>query len=432
MAGVDPVSRVGRICGTDAGVLLVEGLSRQCRVGDRVAVHAANGATTEGEVLRIGRATISVLVSDPHAGVALGDRVVARPPPRFCPDDSWIGRVLNADGQPLDGRLLAMGETAYALRRNPPPATSRRALGGRVNTGLRLFNTLLPLVRGQRIGLFSGSGIGKSTLIGQLAQRLETDVAVIALVGERGRELREFIDVSLGPSGMARAVVIAETSDRSPLEKRRAAWAAAAVAEYFRDRGRQVLLVVDSITRFAEAHREVALAAGENAAMRGFPPSTAQAIMGLCERAGPGSGSAGDITALFSVLVAGSDMEEPVADILRGTLDGHVVLDRKIAERGRFPAVDVLRSVSRSLPRAADTAENALILAARKMLGAWDSAELMVQSGLYERGTDAGIDRAIEVWPRLDALFAEAESGSVKDSFTALEDCLTGALSEVG
>ena len=287
-----------------------------------------------------------------------------------------------------------------------------------------MFNTLLPLVRGQRIGLFAGSGVGKSSLLAKLARGVSADVVVIALVGERGRELREFVEKVLGPEGMARSVIVAATSDQSPLVRRRCAWAAMTVAEHFRDQGKHVLFLADSVTRFAEAHREVALAAGEPPSLRGFPPSTSHSIMSLAERAGPGLEGAGDITAIFSVLVAGSDMDEPVADILRGVLDGHVVLDRAIAERGRFPAIDLLRSVSRSLPDAATAEENRLIGAARRLLGAYANAEMMIQAGLYAHGSDAQIDKAIAVYPDLDQFIAREEEVDTGASFTRLAEIL--------
>jgi flagellum-specific ATP synthase len=289
---------------------------------------------------------------------------------------------------------------------------------------MAVFDTLLPIVRGQRIGLFAGSGVGKSTLLARLALGLQADIVVIAMIGERGREVREFVERVLGEAGMKRAVVVAATSDTSPMVRRRCAWTAMAVAEHFRDRGRQVLFLADSITRFADAHREVALAAGEAGSLRGYPPSTTHLITALCERAGPGSETSGDITAIFSVLVAGSDMEEPIADILRGVLDGHVVLDRRIAERGRFPAIDLLRSVSRSLPGAANDAENALIAAARQHLGIYDRSEMMIQAGLYAPGSDAGIDDAIACFPALDRFLSEASPGGIAASFDKLRRCL--------
>jgi flagellum-specific ATP synthase len=299
-------------------------------------------------------------------------------------------------------------------------------MAGRLPTGIAVFDTLLPLVRGQRLGLFAGSGVGKSSLLAKFARGVAADVVVIALVGERGRELREFTTQVLGVEGLARSVVIAATSDQSPLVRRRCPWAAMAVAEHFRDQGLHVLFLADSITRFAEAHREIALAGGEEASMGGYPPSVAHAIMSLAERAGPGSEGVGDITAVFSVLVPGSDMDEPVADILRGVLDGHVVMDRKIAERGRYPAIDLLRSVSRSLPAAASAEENALIAEARRLLGSYDRAELMIQAGLYVSGSDPLVDRAIRLWPMLDAFLAEDSADGVAASFQRLAACLHG------
>lgn len=258
----------------------------------------------------------------------------------------------------------------------------------------------------------------------RLAIGLQADIVVIAMVGERGREVREFVERVLGPSGMQRAIVVAATSDMSPMTRRRCAWAAMAVAEHFRDEGKHVLFLADSVTRFADAHREVALASGEAGSLRGYPPSTTHLITSLCERAGPGTEMSGDITAIFSVLVAGSDMEEPVADILRGVLDGHVILDRKIAERGRFPAIDLLRSISRSLPEAASDNENALISAARQNLGTYDRSEMMIQAGLYAPGSDAGIDAAIKAFPKLDAFITKREPDNSSASFAELAECL--------
>ena len=415
---------VGRVCGLAGGLVAVSGLGHVAALGDRVRLDRPGGAL-DGEVLALAPESITILPESPPEGVAIGDPVRHLGPAVLAPDDSWIGRLIDANGAPLDGRPLRAGAEARALRGAPPPAVERRPLGQRLETGVAIFNTLLPLVRGQRIGLFAGSGVGKSTLLAKFARHVQADVAVIGLVGERGREVREFVDQVLGPEGLARSVVVAATSDQSPLLRRRAALTAMAVAEHFRDRGRHVLLLMDSVTRFAEAHREIALAGGESASLRGFPPSTSPMIMGLGERAGPGAGRQGDITAVFSVLVAGSDMEEPVADILRGVLDGHVVMDRRIAERGRFPAIDLLRSVSRSLPAAAAPQENALINRARQLLGAWDRAEMMIQSGLYVSGSDPMIDTAIRVWPKLDAFLAEDERDGIAQSFARLNRCLS-------
>ncbi|MFN3971531.1 MAG: FliI/YscN family ATPase [Gemmobacter sp.] len=388
---------------------------------------APRGARTGGEVIALGSAGVTVLPDEAEDGLAIDDRVELVGRSDLFPCDAWIGRIVDPFGQPLDGRPLMPGAVPRPLRARPPAAARRRRLGDRLATGVAVFDTMLPLVRGQRIGLFAGSGVGKSALLAKFARGVAADVVVIALIGERGRELRDFTETVLGPQGMARSVVVAATSDQSPLIRRRCAAAAMAVAEHFRDQGLHVLLLADSVTRFAEAHREVALAAGEGATMRGYPPSTAPVIMGLAERAGPGPEGAGDITAVFTVLVPGSDMEEPVADILRGVLDGHVVMDRSIAERGRYPAIDLLRSVSRSLPGAASEAENALIARVRALLGAWDRAELMVQSGLYAKGSDPMVDAALTVWPALDAFLAEDAPEGIAASFDSLAACLAPA-----
>ncbi|WP_281981062.1 FliI/YscN family ATPase [Thalassorhabdomicrobium marinisediminis] len=413
---------VGTITQIGGGTVRVSGLSDQARLGDRIKVI---GDPLRGEIVRAGHDGLEVLMEGATEGLGIGAKVALTPRPVFAPHADWIGRVIDPDGKPLDGRPLLPGLAPRTLSMAPPPAAARRELGARLGTGFAVFDTLLPIVRGQRIGLFAGSGVGKSTLLASLAKKVEADVIVIGLVGERGRELREFIEKSLGAEGMARSVIVAATSDRAPQVRRRCPLAATAVAEHFRDAGKQVLLLIDSVTRFAEAHREVAVAAGEAANLRGHPASTPAAIAGLCERAGPGIEGVGDITAIYSVLVAGSDMEEPVADMLRGVLDGHVVLDRAIAERGRFPAIDVTRSVSRSLPDAANAAENKLITLARQHLGAYAQAELMIQAGLYAAGSDPKIDEAIATHDALEAFIATQGAQGVAGAFRMLQRALT-------
>lgn len=401
IADLEATRDVGRVLGVATGTVQIGGMSERTRVGDRAKIYAGNNRI-KGEVVRLDAQNVHLLIEGSPDGISIGDRVVFDQHKKFAPDINWIGRVIDPDGKPLDGRPLLPGLDARNLREAPPAAHERRAMGARLETGMAVFNTLLPLVQGQRIGLFAGSGVGKSTLLADLARGVTADVIVIALVGERGREVRHFVQDVLGASGMRRSIVVAATSDRAPQVRRNCAWAAMAVAEHFRDQGKQVLLLIDSITRFCEAHREIAVAAGENANLRGYPASTGPAIAALCERAGPGIEGSGDITGVFSVLVAGSDMDEPIADMMRGVLDGHVVLEREIAERGRFPAIDVLRSVSRSLPDAATPQDNKLISQARAHLGAYDRAELMIQAGLYSAGSDPTIDAAIACAPALD------------------------------
>lgn len=326
---------------------------------------------------------------------------------------------------------MPKGERGYPLLAKPTPSMSRRSLGERLATGLCGIDTFLPIVRGQRLGLFAGSGVGKSTFLASVARNISADLTVIALIGERGREVRDFVENVLGPEGMKRAIVVAATSDQHALTKRRAAHLAMTIAEYFRDMGAQVAFLCDSITRFADALREIALQSGESATHQGYPPSTSQRIMDLCERAGPGMEGQGDISALFSVLVAGSDMEEPIADLMRGVLDGHIVLDREIAERGRFPAINVLRSVSRSLPKAATDLENKLIREARLLLHRHEDAKLMVQSGLYRPGNDPELDRALSKYQMLDEFFGEISLGDIETGFKRLGSILSGASTPV-
>jgi flagellum-specific ATP synthase len=256
------------------------------------------------------------------------------------------------------------------------------------------------------------------------ARDMEADVVVIGLIGERGREVNQFVQRILGQKGLARSVVVTATSDQSALARRRAAFSAISVAEFLRNEGRHVLLMLDSITRLAEAQREIAVAAGEPVALRGFPPSIVPLLAGFAERAGPGADGMGDITSLFTVLVSGSDMDEPVADTLRGLLDGHIVLSREIAERGRFPAVDILRSVSRSLPEAATADENKLIAEARRTLGIYEESEIMIRSGLYQPGANPELDHAIARQPKLDAFATQKAKPGFADDFQSLKACL--------
>ncbi len=426
LATARPVRPVGRVVAVEGGLVKVSGLMKHAALGDQVRLATKTGISS-GEVVALSANTISVLCEGGLDGVTTNDRVLHQGPERIAPDDDWLGRIIDPAGRPLDGETLLSGIDLKPVTGAPLPAMDRRAMGKRVATGLKIFDTLLPLVRGQRVGLFAGSGVGKSTLLAQLALGVEADVVVIALAGERSREIRYFTENILGPQGMKKAVVVAAASDQSALTRRKTLLTAMTVAEHFRDKGQHVLFLADSITRMAEAHREVAIASGEAANLREFPPSLTPLVSSLAERAGPGAQGQGDITAIFTVLVAGSDMDEPVADLMRGILDGHIVLDREIAERGRFPAVDVLRSVSRSLPDAASADENTLIARARKRLGAYAKNELMVQAGLYEAGTDPELDIAIALWPELDAFVGQSAHDGVSASFQSLANILDSA-----
>lgn len=422
LANVSVTARFGQVTAVRSGAVDVRGLGPDVGLGDQVAL--GDDDVPGGEVVGLEVGLARVMSFGDPAGLKLGARVRLLPETGVAPASWWEGRVLDGFGLPLDGRPLAPGAEARPLRSAPPPAVARRALGARLDTSVAALDTILPLVRGQRIGIFAGSGTGKSNLLTTLGNKVKADRLVLALVGERGREVRDLVERLLGREG-GRAVIVAATSDRSALERRRAAWTAMAIAETFRDRGEHVLLLVDSLTRTAEAHREVAVTAGENAVLRGFPPSTQNLLASLVERAGPGAEGQGDITGVFSVLVQGSDMEEPLADMARGLLDGHIVLDRQIAERGRFPAIDVRRSVSRALPEAVTETELALIAEARRILAAYETAAPLIQAGLYVKGADAALDRAVEIWPALDAFWSESFE-SAKTAFEKLARVLSG------
>lgn len=420
----------GSISATSSNIIQVIGLSKIGQVGDIVEVFPSGRDAVFGEILALRGATADILPESGSQGMALNDRVRHLGPTRIRPDKSWLGRVIDPFLRPMDGRPLVEGTADVPLKASPPAPTKRKRLGSRIETGIAAFDTLLPIVRGQRIGIFSGSGVGKSTLLADLAKGVDADVIVICLIGERGREVRDFLEDTLGPEGLKRAVVIAATSDQSAMVRRRGAWVGMAVAEFFRDQGAHVFLLSDSMTRFAEAHREIAVSSGEDPSLQGFPPSTSQELMALSERAGTGLEGSGDITAVFSVLVQGSDMEGPIADIMRGVLDGHVVLERKIAERGRFPAIDILKSVSRSLPAAASPSELEILERTRRVMGAYDEAELMIQAGLYEPNSSEIIDAAIVARPKFEAFLSNRNTGSAERSFSALDACLNDELEE--
>ncbi|MFD1344824.1 FliI/YscN family ATPase, partial [Litorisediminicola beolgyonensis] len=330
------------------------------------------------------------------------------------------------------GPLRAEGPVR-ALRAAPPEAFSRRGVGGQIETGIRALDIFAPLCHGQRMGIFAGSGVGKSTLLSMLARRAEADVIVIGLVGERGREVQDFIKHTLGPEGLARSVIVVATGDEAPLLRRQAAWTATAVAEALRDEGRKVLLMLDSVTRFAQAQREIGLSLGEPPAARGYPPTVFAELPQLLERAGPGSDGQGDISALYTVLVDGDDMNDPIADAVRGILDGHLVLTRRIAERGRYPAIDLEASLSRMLPGCQSAGENAIRLAARRAMAQYGDIEDLVRLGAYKPGTDPETDAAIAAARAAERFLDQQQGGATSrgESFAGLAALLDEAGIEV-
>jgi flagellum-specific ATP synthase len=393
----------GRVTGVQGLLVEVAGIERHLSVGARCHVIARGERKVLCEVVGFRDGKALLLPFSTLEGVGLGCKTeIAQSQPTIAPSPEWLGRVINALGEPIDGKgPLPGGPLQVPVRNPPPPAHARQRVKGKLDLGVRAINTFLTCCRGQRMGIFSGSGVGKSILMSMVARYTSADISVIGLVGERGREVQEFIHDDLGPEGLARSVVVVATSDEAPLMRRQAAYMTLAVAEYFRDQGKDVLCLMDSVTRFAMAQREIGLAAGEPPTTKGYPPTTFGELPKLLERAGPGSGK-GTITGLFTVLVDGDDHNEPIADAVRGIIDGHIVLDRAIAERGRYPAVNVLRSVSRTMPACNSDQENNLVNKARRYLAAYENMAEMIRLGAYRKGANKEVDEAINYYNPLE------------------------------
>jgi flagellum-specific ATP synthase len=399
----------GRVASVLGLTLEVAGIEKHLSVGSRCDVIARGGRKVPCEVVGFRNGKAQLMAFGTLDGVGLGCKAeVSATRPALHPTPAWLGRVVNALGEPMDGKgPLPVGPYAAPVRNTPPPANERQRVQGKVDLGVRALNTFVTMCRGQRLGIFAASGVGKSVLMSMLARFTSADVNVIGLVGERGREVQEFITDTLGPDGLARSVIIVATSDEPALMRRQAAYTTMAIAEYFRDRGQHVLCMMDSITRFAMAQREIGLSAGEPPTTKGYPPTVFGELPRLLERAGPGGPNSGYITGLFSVLVEGDDHDEPVADAVRGIIDGHIVLERSIGERGRYPAINILRSVSRVLPHCNSEAENALIAKARRYMATYDDMAEMIRLGAYRKGSDTTVDEAIRLHEPLEHFLAQ-------------------------
>ncbi len=398
----------------------VSGLSPFVRLGDTVSFET-DGIERTGEIVRVQRMGATVKPFGPQVEARLGLPVRKGGPLTFSPDPSWKGRVVNALCAPVDGLgPLRPGPVAVPADAEPPAALQRSRVKGSLKTGVRAIDIFCPICPGQRIGIFAGSGVGKSTLLAMLAAARGFDTVVIALVGERGREVREFIEDSLGDN-RSRAVTVVATGDESPMMRRLAPKTAMCIAEMFRDRGEQVLLIVDSVTRFAHAARDVALAAGEPAVARGYAPSVFSDLPKLLERSGPGLEGSGNITGIFSVLVDGDDHNDPVADTIRGTLDGHIVLDRKIAAQGRYPAVDLQVSLSRLAHQVWTPEQRVLVSKLREMITRFEDTRDLRAMGAYKAGSDADLDQAVTLVPRIyDAMVQSPSTPASEDAFRDL------------
>jgi flagellum-specific ATP synthase len=417
----------GRVTGVLGMMAEIGGMQRALSIGDRVTMIGRGDKRVQAEIVGFRNERALAMPFGTLDGIGLGCLAeVAQVEPSIYPNESWLGRVIGAMAEPIDdlGPLLT-GEVAYPIRNAPPPAHKRRRVVGKVDLGVRALNQFLTCCRGQRMGIFAGSGVGKSVLLSQIARYTSADVTVIGLIGERGREVQEFIHEDLGPEGLKRSVLIVATSDQPPLVRRQAALLTLAVAEYFRDQGKNVLCLIDSVTRFAMAQREIGLSAGEPPASKGYTPTVFAELPKLLERAGPGVGE-GSITGLFTVLVEGDDMNEPISDAVRGILDGHIVLDRSIAERGRYPAINILRSISRTMPGCNTPEENAVVSRARQLLAAYEDMAEMIRLGAYRPGSDPRTDEAIRYYPLIEGFLSQGktERGDLAQGYEQLANIL--------
>ncbi len=425
---VPTLTRFGRVARIEGLAVEVTGAQGAVSLGGQCRITIGNNKKIPCEVVgfRDGRALVMPLGA--LDGITLGARADFEDrPASIYPCTAWLGRVLDGFGAAMDGKgPLPQGAVPYAIKAPPPPATRRGRVGRKLDLGVRALNAFATCCAGQRMGIFSGSGVGKSTLMAMLARNSDADVIVIGLIGERGREVKEFIEDDLGADGLARSVVVAATSDEAPLVRRQAAYVAMTVAEQLRDQGLNVLLLMDSVTRFAMAQREIGLSAGEPPASKGYTPTVFAELPRLLERAGPGMEGQGSITGLFTVLVEGDDHNEPVADAVRGILDGHIVLERAIAERGRFPAINILKSVSRAMPGCNSPGEQKLVLAARRPLTVYEDMAELIRLGAYKAGTNPEVDEAVRLTPPLEAFLAQSknERATLSEGYAALSAIL--------
>lgn len=361
-------------------------------------------------------------------GIGLGCKAYIQDnQPVIMPDDRWLGRVINALGEPIDGKgPLPVGGHPIPLKNKPPAPHSRQRLGPQLDLGVRAVNSFLAMRQGQRMGIFSGSGVGKSVLLSMMARYTKADVSVIGLVGERGREVQEFLEDDLGEDGLARSVVIVATGDEPALMRRQAAYLTLSTAEYFRAQGKQVLCLIDSVTRFAMAQREIGLSAGEPPTSKGYPPTTFGELARLLERAGPGTEGEGAITGLFSVLVEGDDSNEPVSDAVRGIIDGHIMMEREIADRGRYPAINVLKSVSRAMPDVLREDQVEIITRAKQVITTYEDMAELIRLGAYRRGSDPAVDEALVLYPQLEEFLKQNKNDKtfIDEGFAELASIL--------
>lgn len=421
---IDSINRIdnafyyGKVIGVQGLFVEISGIKNNLSIGSRCNIINSLGETVPCEIVSFKDNKILAMPYGSTEGIGTNCKVeFSDGMPVIYPHESWLGRIVNAFGEAIDGKgPLIKGSKPYFIKSSPPPAAFRDRVKGKVDLGVKAVNTFLTVCKGQRMGIFAGSGVGKSTLMSMMAKHTDADVAVIGLIGERGREAKEFIEDTLGVEGLKKSVLVLATSDESPLLRRQAAYVSMAISEYFRDTNKNVLCMMDSITRFAMAQREISLSTGEPPASKGYTPSVFSELPKLLERAGPGIEN-GSITGLFTVLVDGDDHNEPVADAVRSILDGHIVLDRAIAERNRYPAINILRSISRTMPDCDTKEEFAIISKARKYISTYEDMAELIRLGAYKKGSNREVDEAIFYYPLIENFLSQEK----QEKFTLAE-----------
>ncbi|MBP3710073.1 MAG: FliI/YscN family ATPase [Treponema sp.] len=404
---VEPILYIGHV--TAVNGLEIESAGPRSVIGEMCAIRLPDSQKKlMAEVVALDGTTVKLTAYGDTKGLEVGCEVVASGEVLRVPvGPSLLGRVIDATGRPCDGLGEITPETYYPAIASPPDPMTRLPINKRIATGVRAIDALLTVGKGQRLGIFAGSGVGKSTLISMIARNTNADINVIGLIGERGREVLDFIKRDLGEEGLKRSVVVTATSDQPSICRLRAAYVTTAVAEYFRDQGNDVMLMFDSVTRFAQAQREIGLANGEPPAQRGYPPSVFDMIPKLLERAG--TNDRGSITAFYTVLVDGDDMNEPITDKVRGTLDGHIILNRHLAQAYHYPAIDVLASISRLSKRVTGTETQKAVAKLRQLMAIYSDNEMMITTGIYQKGNSAEIDEAVEKHSALESFLTQEE-----------------------
>ena len=404
--------------------MLIESNGPQSVIGEICYIKISRtGESIPAEVIGLDGKTVQLMAFGETKGIEIGCKVVATGSVlKVGVGRQLLGRVLDCMGKAADGKKEIAPETFYPAIASPPDPMSRRSIKKRIVTGIRAIDSLLAIGEGQRMGIFAGSGVGKSTLLGMIARNTNADVNVIALIGERGREVIDFLERDLGEEGLKRSVVVEATSDQSPLARIRGAYTATAIAEYFRDQGKNVMLMFDSVTRFAKAQREIGLAIGEPPATRGYTPSVFETLPKLLERSG--TAQKGSITAFYTVLVDGDDMDEPISDTVRGILDGHVILSRRLAEARHYPAIDVLASISRLANRVSGEKTKEACAYVRKLMATYAESEDIINVGAYQKGSNPNIDLAIDAHESIDSFLEqeEFEQVTIEDTIQKLAE----------